>query len=124
MTSDSTSTNLPTLPLPDPYAVLGLARQADMAEIKRAYFQLVREFPPERAPERFREIRAAYELVRSPERRRQTDLFLPQPPPPMPNRRQPSFDLAIHAEDVLELALRFGVAAVTSDNEFTKPRLL
>lgn len=115
---------LPKLPLRDPYAVLGLERQADSEAIKRAYFQLVREYPPERDPARFQEIRAAYEAVRTPERRRSTDLFLPQPPPPQPNRRQPSYDLGVHPEDVLELALRLGVAAVISHDEFTKPHLL
>ena len=45
--------------VPDPYRVLEIDRRASEAEIKRAYFQLVRQFPPEKAPEKFQEIRAA-----------------------------------------------------------------
>ncbi len=113
-----------TLPLRDPYAVLGIDRRADAAAIKRAYFQLVRDHPPEREPEKFKEIRAAYELIQSPERRARTDLFLLQPPPTMPSRRAPSYDLSVHDEDLLELALRFGLLALTAHDDFRTPRLL
>ena len=73
----------------DPYRVLGIERQASEAEIKRAYFQLVRQFPPEREPEKFQEIRAAYEALRDPHNRVTLDLFLIQPPAPLPKRRSP-----------------------------------
>lgn len=60
----------------DPYKVLGIERQATEAEIKRAYFTLVRQHPPERDPEGFKRIRAAYEKLRSERERAETDLFL------------------------------------------------
>jgi curved DNA-binding protein CbpA len=60
----------------DPYKVLGLKRDATEAEIKRAYFTLVREHPPERDPEGFKRIRAAYEKLRFERERAETDLFL------------------------------------------------
>ena len=53
----------------NPYTVLGVDRKAGMTDIKRAYFKLVRDFPPEDAPEKFQEIRAAYEQLKSPESR-------------------------------------------------------
>ena len=59
----------------DPYAVLGLANDADEAAIRRRYLELVREFPPDRAPERFAAIRAAYEEVRDPARRLEAQIF-------------------------------------------------
>ena len=62
-------------PMRDPYHVLGLARQATEEDIKRAYFQLVRQFSPERAPEQFREIRTAYEQLRDPDNRARLGLF-------------------------------------------------
>ncbi len=65
------------LPLPEnPYQVLGLERSASEAEIKQAYFALVREHSPERDPEGFKRIRAAYEKLRAGTARTQTDLFL------------------------------------------------
>jgi curved DNA-binding protein CbpA len=50
----------------DPYQVLGIEPSADSEAIRKQYLALVREFPPERAPERFAEIRAAYETLRNP----------------------------------------------------------
>lgn len=84
----------------DPYRVLGLDRRVDDGAVKRAYFQLVRQFPPEREPEKFQQIRAAYEQLRTPESRARVDLFLVQPPPELPKRRRPSYDLNVHLEDL------------------------
>lgn len=46
--------------------VLGVAPDADKATIKRAYRQLVTENAPDRNPEKFREIRAAFETLTAP----------------------------------------------------------
>lgn len=99
------SSGVVSRPIRDPYSVLGLARQASEEDIKRAYFQLVRQFPPEREPEKFREIRTAYEQLRDPENRARIALFLLQPPPPLPRQRRPSYDLSVHVEDLLTLAM-------------------
>jgi len=48
------------------HETLGVSSNADEAEIRGRYLQLVREFPPDRAPERFAEIRAAYDELRDP----------------------------------------------------------
>jgi curved DNA-binding protein CbpA len=64
------------LPADNPYKVLGVERTATEAEIKQAYFQLLREHPPERDPEGFKQIRAAYEKLRAGGERAETDLFL------------------------------------------------
>jgi curved DNA-binding protein CbpA len=53
----------------DPFTVLGVEETADDGEIRARYLALVREFPPDRAPERFRDYRAAYEAL-SDERKR------------------------------------------------------
>ncbi len=47
----------------DPYAVLGLPVGSDDAAIRARYLELVRQFPPERDPLRFAEVRAAYEQL-------------------------------------------------------------
>lgn len=45
------------------YEILGIQEDADEKKIKRAYFKLIREYSPEKNPERFQEIRAAYERL-------------------------------------------------------------
>ena len=63
--------------IPDnPYKVLGVERTASEADIKQAYFALVREHSPERDPDGFKRIRAAYEKLRASGDRAVTDLFL------------------------------------------------
>lgn len=65
----------------DPYKVLGIDRDAPQGEIRKAYFQLVREHPPETDPEGFKQIREAYERLKSEDVRRETDRFLFYAPP-------------------------------------------
>jgi len=91
----------------DPYSVLGLKRGASHEEIRRAYFQKVREHPPETDPEAFKAIRAAYEQLRSAEQRLVTDLYLLQAPPPWPAPARPApphFDLCLHCQELLAAA--------------------
>jgi len=59
----------------DPYSVLGVPRHAGEEEIRRRYLELVRESPPDRDPEGFAAIRAAYDAVRDPTRRLDAQLF-------------------------------------------------
>ena len=92
-------------PYHDPYTVLGLPRTAGAAEIKSAYFALVRAHPPERDPETFKRIRAAYERLRDPDKRTETDMLLLQAWPESTRRRRaPKLDLTVHPEDVLTAA--------------------
>ena len=57
----------------DFYARLGMPHTASRDEIKRAYLQLVKSYPPERAPEEFKRIREAYETLISPSTRQEYD---------------------------------------------------
>lgn len=59
----------------DPYEVLGLATNADEATIRQTYLDLVRRFPPDRDPEQFARVRAAYEALRDPFVRLENLLF-------------------------------------------------
>ena len=61
--------------MPDPFEVMGLSPGAGEDEIRSRYLQLVREFPPDRAPERFAAIRAAYDDLRNPMRRIEAQMF-------------------------------------------------
>ncbi len=55
------------------YEVLGIDRAADERAIKKAYFALVRKFPPETHPEEFQRIREAYEVLANPHSRADYD---------------------------------------------------
>ena len=86
----------------DPYDVLGLERSADAEAIRKAYFALVREHPPERDPEAFKRIRAAYERIRTPEQRLETDMLLWEDwSDPAPSRDE-TFVAAVDPVDVIE----------------------
>jgi curved DNA-binding protein CbpA len=64
-----------SIALLDPYAILGLPRGCDESDVRRRYLELVRQFPPDRAPERFAEIRGAYDKLRDPVVRLRSKLF-------------------------------------------------
>jgi tetratricopeptide (TPR) repeat protein len=55
------------------YETLGVARTAGNDEIKRAYFGLVRKYQPDRSPQEFKEIRAAYETLSDKQKRAEYD---------------------------------------------------
>jgi molecular chaperone DnaJ len=65
----------------DYYEVLGIARDASEADVKRAYRKLAMEYHPDRnagathAEERFKEVTEAYEVLRDPQKRAQYDRF-------------------------------------------------
>ena len=59
----------------DPYAILGLPPDSDDEAIRRRYLQLVREFSPERHPQKFAEIRQAYENLKDLNTRLQHRVF-------------------------------------------------
>lgn len=99
----------PNLTSNDPYAVLGLARGSSAREIKHAYFDLVRQHPPEEDPDAFKLIRAAYEKLRTADVKAETDLFLFQPPTHWkPRKRRGKTDLNVYAEDVWALLEQHG----------------
>jgi curved DNA-binding protein CbpA len=93
----------------DPYAVLGLERRAALNEVKRAYFDLVRQYSPETNPEAFKLIRAAYEKLNSAESKSETDLFLFQAPPAWePRKRRRKLELDFDPQDIWLLMLAQG----------------
>ena len=89
----------------DPYEILGITRTTTAAALKQAYFTLVRAHPPERDPEMFKQVRAAYERLRDPAARTESDmLLLERWPTPARQRRAPKLDLAVQPADVISAA--------------------
>jgi hypothetical protein len=52
--------------LSDPHAVLELKPDATPDEVRQAYLNLVRRYPPDQEPDKFREIYNAYKLLCDP----------------------------------------------------------
>ena len=50
----------------DPFMTLGVSPDADEAQVRARYLELVKQYPPERDPEKFQEIRAAFDAVKDP----------------------------------------------------------
>jgi len=92
----------------DPYAELGVARDASSEEIRRAYRQVARRHHPDvnrdpRGPERFAAAARAYEILNDPAARARYDNRFPGP---APTRRPRKPRPAAGRRGVLELTDR------------------
>ncbi len=58
-----------------PYAILEVVEQATDAEIKQAYLQKVKQFPPDHYQQQFQQIQQAYEAVKDLSSRTKYALF-------------------------------------------------
>jgi len=63
-----------------PFDILDVAEDATDEAIKKAYLRKVRQYPPERAPKKFQDIRAAFEAIVSRKQRLKYQLFHHEPP--------------------------------------------
>ncbi len=50
----------------NPFEVLGLSMDADEATVRARYLELVRQYPPDRDPDMFTQVRQAYEAASDP----------------------------------------------------------
>ncbi len=55
------------------YQILNIPKNASQDEIKKAYYKLVRQFPPEKQPEQFKKIRSAYQTLKDSKQKIQYD---------------------------------------------------
>ncbi|OUU18328.1 MAG: hypothetical protein CBC05_02795 [Crocinitomicaceae bacterium TMED45] len=60
----------------DPYKTLGVLKDADATDIKKAFFNLAKEHHPDKGgnPEKFKQINEAYDVLKDPQKRQQYDL--------------------------------------------------
>ncbi len=66
----------------DPLRILGLTIEATHEEIRARYLELIKQFPPEREPQRFQEIQAAFRSTKDPLALARTLLEAPSAEPP------------------------------------------
>lgn len=59
----------------DPYHTLGISRSANDEEIRIAWSQRIRQYPPEQDPHRFKQIQQAFEILQNRHKRLEFDLF-------------------------------------------------
>ena len=89
---------------PDPYEVLEIAPDAADDAIKSAYLAGVRAHPPERDPQMFKRLRAAYDGLKTPEVRLKTDMTRLQNWPELELESGPPLALQIERTDILAAA--------------------
>ena len=66
-----------------PQKILGVPDDAGTAEIRAAYLNKIKEFPPERCPEEFERVRDAYKILSDPRRRARVMLQSANPEAPL-----------------------------------------
>jgi len=67
----------------DPRTLLGVGQEATDDQIRAAYLCKLKEFPPDRSPAEFEQIRDAYELLRDRRQRFRHFLFSVDPLAPL-----------------------------------------
>ena len=63
----------------NPYEQLQVGIEASDDEINKAYLKKVRQFPPERAPDKFQEIRVAFDKIKTKRDRIKYNIFECEP---------------------------------------------
>jgi len=95
----------------DPYRVLGIDPTAGPDEIRSTYLKLLRAHPPEKDPERFKTIRAAYEKLKDETQRIRTAVMhmdLSDAGDAVPFPEVPSAPPLFEAGDLWEILLAAG----------------
>ena len=87
-------------PMMNPFDVLGVDEAASDADVKKAYFQMVRQFTPEKHAERFKQIREAYDLLKDPSHRLEAEVF---------NFMKPSIDPVSEVAELPPIQLDGGI---------------
>ncbi|NLC44272.1 MAG: DnaJ domain-containing protein, partial [Clostridiales bacterium] len=47
----------------DYYSILEIPKSASKIDVKKAYFRMIRKYPPDRMPDEFKKTREAYEIL-------------------------------------------------------------
>jgi len=60
----------------NPYDILGIDKNSSESDIKKAYFNLIKHFTPEKHGGEFKKIRGAYDQLKDSKKRIETDMFI------------------------------------------------
>ena len=105
-----------------PLRTLGLSIEATQEEIRARYLELIKQFPPEREPQRFQEIQIAFQSAKDPLLLARTLLKAPSKNPPPWNdviEKEKSNPPALSVDFLLSLGNREEEKATKMSN---KPR--
>ena len=91
-------------------------KPASPEEIKQAYFSLIKEHSPEKKPESFKKIRAAYEQVRTSKKREETDFLLFAEGDVVSDFQEPSGQMINVRDDLFDLEI-WNIISNQADNE-------
>ncbi len=58
-----------------PFEILNISENSNDESVKKAYLTMVKQFPPERCPQEFQQIRGAYENIKTQKKRLLYSLF-------------------------------------------------
>ena len=67
----------------DPQNILGIAQDAKAEEIRAAYLNKIKEYPPDKSPAEFERVRDAYKILSDPRRRTRVMLQSVNPEAPL-----------------------------------------
>lgn len=59
----------------NPFEILGIDKNASSGDVKKAYFQMVKQFRPEHHAEKFKQIRQAYDRLKDDSQRVEAEVF-------------------------------------------------
>lgn len=98
----------------DPYRILGVSRDATPEQIKSAYRKLAKEYHPDRnrepgSEDRFKEVTAAYEMLRDPERHKMGEQA----------HRSPHFGFSFDGVDIDDILASFHMRQRQRGNDLT-----
>ncbi|NUM35091.1 MAG: DnaJ domain-containing protein [Candidatus Brocadiae bacterium] len=82
----------------NPFDVLGLKEDASQGDVKQAYFQLVKQFSPEKHGEKFKEIREAYDVLKDADKRLAAEVLEFTKPPEIQNQELDRLQVEITTE--------------------------
>ena len=60
----------------NPYEILGIDKNSSESDVKKAYFNLIKRFTPEKHGDEFKKIRGAYDQLKDSKKRIETDMFI------------------------------------------------